>query len=79
MLNGTVYMHLSIHCFSTAETNEIVIWVFDTYFAARDWTDISLTLILFTVPLWLTKTTCSSLSSSSAIEFTDKRKLQIEG
>jgi len=40
------------------------------YLDRRDWTDISLTLILFTVPLWLTKTTCSSLSPSSAIEFT---------
>jgi hypothetical protein len=40
------------------------------YLECRDWIDISLTLILFTVPLWLTKTTCSSLSPSSAIEIT---------
>jgi hypothetical protein len=37
----------------------------ESYFAARPWMDISLTMILFTVPPWLTKTTCSSLASSS--------------
>lgn len=41
--------------------------LFCKYFhlAERDWIDMSRTLILFTVPLWLTRTTCSSLSSSS--------------
>lgn len=36
------------------------------YLPVRDWMDMSQTLILFTVPLWLTRTTCSSLSPPSA-------------
>lgn len=59
----------SMACSAAAADISEADWIFPacssliriTPFAARDWKDISLTLILFTVPLWLTKTTCSSL------------------
>ena len=41
------------------------------YLANRDCIEISRTLILLTVPLWLTRTTCSSLSPSSVKQIQD--------
>ena len=38
------------------------------YLANRDCMEISRTFMRFTVPLWLTRTTCSSLSQSSKEE-----------
>lgn len=57
--------------YSSAENSTVKHRV--VYLAERDRMDISLTLILFTVPLWLTKTTCSSLSPSSIIKFINKQ------